>query len=131
MSVKMKQLMIIFKYIISSGLSFIIDISIFWLINNLFKNIILATIIARIVSSLVNYMINRNVVFKSNESRRKTVVQYYTLVLVQMLISAFSVDFIYTITKFAPSFIKIVVDSIIFVVNFLIQKYLIFKTIKC
>ena len=127
----MKQLMIIFKYIISSGLSFIIDISIFWLINNLFKNIILATIIARIVSSLVNYMINRNVVFKSNESRRKSVIQYYTLVLVQMLISAFSVDFIYTITKFTPSFIKIVVDSIIFVVNFLIQKYLIFKTIKC
>ena len=127
----MKQLMIIFKYIISSGLSFIIDISIFWLINNLFKNIILATIFARIVSSLVNYMINRNVVFKSNESRRKTVIQYYTLVLVQMLISAFSVDFIYTITKFAPIFIKIVVDSIIFVVNFLIQKYLIFKTIKC
>ena len=127
----MKQLMIIFKYIISSGLSFIIDISIFWLINNLFKNIILATIIARIVSSLVNYMINRNVVFKSNESRRKTVIQYYTLVLVQMLISAFSVDFIYTITKFAHSFNKIVVDSIIFVVNFLIQKYLIFKTIKC
>lgn len=123
----MKQVIIIFKYIMSSGLSFIIDISIFWLINTIFKNIILATIIARIISSLVNYIINRNVVFKSNLSRRKTIIQYYTLVLVQMLISAFSVDFIFSIIKFNPTIIKIMVDSIIFVVNFLIQKYLIFK----
>lgn len=123
----MKQVIIIFKYIMSSGLSFIIDISIFWLINTIFKNIILATIIARIISSLVNYIINRNIVFKSNLSRRKTIIQYYTLVLVQMLISAFSVDFIFSIIKFNPTIIKIMVDSIIFVVNFLIQKYLIFK----
>ncbi len=123
----MKQVIIIFKYIMSSGLSFIIDISIFGLINTIFKNIILATIIARIISSLVNYIINRNVVFKSNLSRRKTIIQYYTLVLVQMLISAFSVDFIFSIIKFNPTIIKIMVDSIIFVVNFLIQKYLIFK----
>lgn len=123
----MKQVIIIFKYIMSSGLSFIIDISIFWLINTIFKNIILATIIARIISSLVNYIININVVFKSNLSRRKTIIQYYTLVLVQMLISAFSVDFIFSIIKFNPTIIKIMVDSIIFVVNFLIQKYLIFK----
>lgn len=123
----MKQVIIIFKYIMSSGLSFIIDISIFGLINTIFKNIILATIIARIISSLVNYIINRNVVFKSNLSRRKTIIQYYTLVLVQMLISAFSVDFIFSIIKFNPTIIKIMVDSIIFVANFLIQKYLIFK----
>ena len=123
----MEKLIIIFKYIISSCLSFIVDISIFWLINTLLNNIIVATIIARIFSSFVNYLINRNIVFNSNTNKYKTLIQYLILVFVQMLVSAFSVDFIFKFIKINPTFIKILVDSTIFVVNYLIQKHFIFK----
>jgi len=118
------------KYILVAILSFLIDIGIFSLLNsflNFNKKIIVATIIARVVSSFINYLLNKNKVFESNEGKIKTIFKYYLLVIIQMFVSAFSVDFLYSLLKINATIIKIPVEFIIFICNYLIQKYIIFK----
>lgn len=118
------------KYIIVAGLSFLIDIVLFTIFNNIFsfnKQIIIATILARIVSSFINYLLNRDKVFKSNESKFKTIIKYYILVVIQMCVSAFVVDNLYEILNINATLIKVPVEFILFICNYLIQKLLIFK----
>lgn len=121
----------IIKYIFSAGTSFFLDLLIFTILNEfIFKNfsisIIVSTICARILSSLYNYFINSKYVFKSND--KKAIFKYYALVIIQMFVSAFSVQILNTIfAKMNDSLIKLFVDVIIFVVNYFIQKKVVFK----
>lgn len=116
------------KYIFVAGISFTIDIVFFNIFNIVFaKKIIIATILARIISSFINYLLNRDKVFKSDENNRKTIIKYYILVVVQMLISAFVVDNLYEMLEVNATLIKVPVEFILFVCNYLIQKLLIFK----
>ncbi len=114
------------KYVFVAGLSFIIDITLFTIFNVLFKNIILATIIARIISSLINYILNKDHVFLSKE--RKTIFKYYLLVIIQMLVSATLVNRVYSLITINPTIIKVPVELFLFLLNYFIQKYYIFKT---
>ena len=122
------------KYITVSIISFIIDIAFFNIILYVFINIdnkiIISTIIARIISSLINYLLNKNKVFNSKEKVFNTIIKYYGLVIIQMLISAFMVNFIYSKVSINPTIIKIPVEFIIFICNYLIQKVFIFKKDK-
>lgn len=117
------------KYLLVSVISFVIDITFFSVFNHLFVNqIIKNTIFARVISSTINYLLNKKQVFKSEESNIKTIIKYFSLVIIQMLISAFLVDNIYKIFKnINPTFIKIPIEFILFICNYLIQKILIFK----
>ncbi len=119
----------ILKYIFSSGTSFLLDIGVFTVLTLLLgkdtKAIFIATILARILSSLYNYFMNSRVVFKNKN--KQSFIYYYILVVVQMIISASLVSFIETYIKIFPTFIKIVVDIIIFIVNYIVQKEVIFK----
>ena len=119
----------ILKYIFSSGTSFLLDIGLFTVLTLLLgkdtKAIFIATILARILSSLYNYFMNSRVVFKNKN--KQSFIHYYILVVVQMIISASLVSFIETYIKIFPTFIKIVVDIIIFIVNYIVQKEVIFK----
>ena len=115
------------KYIMVAITSFIIDVTFFTIFNFLFHNIILATIMARIISSLINFLLNRDKVFKSLNKNKIMYVKYYTLVICQMLVSAFVVDNLVKIMPINATLIKIPVEFIIFICNYLIQKFFIFK----
>lgn len=114
-------------YVVVAILSFFIDISFFTIFNFLFSNIILATILARIISSLINFLLNRDKVFKSLNKNKIMYVKYYTLVICQMLVSAFVVDNLAKIMPINATLIKIPVEFIIFICNYLMQKFFIFK----
>lgn len=115
------------KYFFSSITSFILDIVLFIVfLNFIFINqIILCTIFARIISSIYNYLINKNLVFK--KANKSSLIKYYILAVTQMFVSALSVSAIYKFVIIAPVIIKIIVDFIIFVVNFIIQREWVFK----
>lgn len=122
------------KYIFSAGLSFVIDLVLFSIFSLVLKQyisayaIILSTFIARVISSFINYLLNGNMVFRSNNKvvENSTLIKYYILVVVQMCVSSFSVYFIYLLTHFNETLIKIPVDVLIFVVNYFVQKKFIF-----
>lgn len=135
MRLNRKELLKISKYILSSGTSFLIDLFLFTIFNYLLKNIfngeaiILATVIARIMSSLYNYFMNSRFVFKSYS--KSSIIKYYILVIVQMGFSAISVYLINRVlSNMNTTLLKFFVDIIIFVINYFVQRNLIFHN-KC
>lgn len=127
--VKGKKIGTFILYVIVSISSFIIDQLLFRLFRKLFSiEIVISTILARIVSSLYNYFLNRDKVFKSKETSYKTMLKYYLLVIVAMFLSGISVKLLNSIISIDESIIKMFVDSIIFIINYYVQKLFIFKT---
>lgn len=124
--------LIFLKYLLSSAISFIIDIGLYKILFNLLIKsianyaVMIATIGARIVSSLVNYKINKDTVFKS--SSRNSIIKYYILCIIQMMISAGTVSYIFQLLgQQHEVVIKIITDIILFFINFKIQKEWVFK----
>lgn len=87
----------------------------------------LATFIARALSSLLNYTINCKAVFRSKESPRRTIVRYYILCILQ---AASSYGGVYGLSLLwgqeRTLWIKIIVDSILFLFSFRIQQSWVF-----
>lgn len=121
------------KYIFSSLSAFIIDIILFSIFIKLFTNInlddktkiLLATISARVISSLYNFKINAKIVFKN--MTKSSYIKYTALVLIQMFVSAFGVTYFSKRIGIDLTWIKVVVDMVIFVVNFIVQREFVFK----
>ena len=122
-----------FKYALSGGLCMIIDLLLFTVFFALLKSrlsysVIMATICARIISSLINYFINRNFVFR--EKGISNIVKYYTLCICQMMLSGIIVQLLYSVSNLYATLIKLVVDIIIFIVNYEVQKRWVFRRRK-
>ena len=117
------------KYIFSAISSFLVDIVLFTLILTCIKNItnaiLISTILARIVSSLYNYLINSKLVFK--KMNKYSLFKYFFLVIIMMFVSGLTVDYLVELIKWNVTLVKIIVDAIIFVINFIIQREFIFK----
>ena len=87
----------------------------------------MATVIARIFSSYFNFTINKNFVFNGEKSIRKTIIKYYSLAIVQMILSAILVSAVWHIIFGSETIIKIVVDTILFFVSYQIQRRWVFR----
>lgn len=137
----------LFKYIVSSASSLIIDYIAFILFSRfvfkggfdlaatlsdvlpqsvtfLTEKLSLAYLAARVVSSIFNYILNSKVVFHT--SGKGTVVKYFSLVVVVAIIGSFFTELLISIG--IPSVIcKILVDLPLFVLNYFVQREFIFK----
>lgn len=119
----------IITYILFSSLSFVVDIVSFSVILFFLKDkIMISSYLARAISSIFNYIVNKNIVFKNNEKKNiKSMIMYFLLVIVNITISGTLVKKIYFFIHYNATFIKIVIDSLIFIINYFLQKYVIFK----
>ncbi len=119
----------ILTYLLSSGLSFVIDILSFAIFHFFTKNILLSSYLARLISSIVNYVVNKRFVFKNNVKRNyKALLEYFLLVVINITISGLLVNKVYNYLHFNATIIKVVIDSLIFIVNYFLQKLVIFKS---
>ena len=118
------------KYVMAAISSFVLDMLIFCFlltfsfINNDY-NILIYTIIARVISSIYNFITNSKLVFKN--SNKSSIIKYIILAVVQMIVSGLGVSFVAKYLKINVPVIKLMVDTIIFIVNFIIQREWIFK----
>lgn len=123
----------IFTYLLSSGLSFIVDIISFSIILYFIKDrfvdaILLSSYVARAISSVVNYIVNKKYVFKNEKKRNyKAFIEYFLLVIINITISGLLVTKVYNYIHLNATFIKVIIDSIIFIINYFLQKLVIFK----
>lgn len=122
------------KYSAVSIISCIIDVVIFKIflmtVNLNLKEttlIILATIFARIISSFINFLLNKKVTFNSNKKITNTIVKYYLLCIIQMIISGVLVSSLYNLTNGSEVIIKLIVDTILFFINYRVQRVFIFN----
>ena len=121
---------VIFKhmlsYIFSSGLSCVIDVSLYWLFLALGLHRAASNVIARAISSQVNYRMNKNIVFGKNGGKY-SMVKYYALCIVQGAISTGLVWWLPTVLPVSAGFIKIPVDVMLFVFSYMIQRDYVFN----
>ena len=122
-----------YKYIVSSVLSFLLDISAFWCLCRILKNmdlgirIVSATVLARIISAAFNILMNYVFVFESRKNFIFSSGKYVVLAICIMLLSALFVSKIAVlIPMFSPVLIKVCVDCLLFVLSFYMQKKYVF-----
>lgn len=128
---------LILKYVFSSACATITDLLVFYLFIKLFgaqlgtAAVLTATVVARVISSLVNYTVNRNVVFGGGKNEGLTILRYYALAIPVMLCSAGCVSLLGALfgTKFPVliTLIKMVVDTVLFLVTFRVQREWVFR----
>ena len=137
-SIRIYSLILI--YLFSSIGAAVIDAGAFFLFKTLlgpvatFLNFIPATFVAaflaRVISSLINYLINAKVVFEGNANKR-TLLRYYGLAIVQILISSgivFLFEHLLCLSSaLLSTLIKIVVDTVLFFFSFRIQHIWVFN----
>ena len=122
------------KYIFSAFFSFAVDIGLFYLLSLVLDGvfpqnyILAATAGARVVSSMFNFLLNRSAVFGTGS--KVSVFKYYILCIVQMLLSAFTVQYIHSLVKGGAVLIKLIVDLILFLLSFRIQQRWVFRPVK-
>ncbi len=128
---------LILKYTLSSGISSIVDLSLFTILCAAFRGkaegfdyIFAATAIARVVSATLNYFINLRVVFATGVSVKNSIWKYALLALVSLCLSGLLVRFIYPHFGGLEIFVKLPVDILIFFMNYVVQREIVFKVKK-
>ncbi len=125
---------IFIKFAISGFASFGIDLALFALFIWLWKDnaphlyIIFATCLARFISASFNYFINRKKVFKKGDER--SFIKYLILAGMIMSLSAGLVHYLFFLTGRGEMIIKGVVDSLLFLVGFVVQREWVFNKKK-
>lgn len=122
------------KFLLSALSSSVIDLALFTLFCSLLKRMdiffyaAVATILARIISAIYNYFVNYNFVFRSRSSLTKSSIKYFGLAIVQMCLSAGLVTGGISLFNGIPElYIKIVVDAILFLMSYWVQRVFVFK----
>jgi len=124
---------LIFKFLWSGIASAGCDFLLFLLLERLFAwlplrdQLLIATVGARLCSSAVNYTLNKNYVFGSKAPIKSTMIKYYTLCALQMAASYGGVFLLTSLLKLPAALSKLIVDSILFLISFQIQRELIFN----
>lgn len=129
-----------FKFASTSALSTLLDHALFnmldrWLVpsffrhvNPLFANTVLvSTVIARICSSLFNYRVNKDFVFKVKKNKH-SLPRYIILVILVMLASAFLVESLHVSLGMDQGIAKVLVDTVLFFINYRITKAWVFAS---
>ena len=130
---------VIFKFMFSSLLAFLVDTAMVWLLNLLFAatgvtaglgsspSLSISVIGARVVSSLVNFFVNRNVVFQNGESVRSTIFKYYALAICILLVKLGIMELFVNILCIPLLLAQIVCEICLFVVSYIVQRKFIFR----
>ncbi len=120
------------KFISASLSSSVVDLLFFWILVELLRPagmlyyIAAATVLARIVSAVFNYLVNSHAVFKKG-SGRKTAVKYFLLCAAQTGLSAVLVQGLFQLIGIPEIAVKIMVDIVLFLASFQIQRRWIFS----
>jgi len=127
--------LVLLKFVSSSLISFLVDYGSFILFLAIFgamtasnMAVFWAGIVSRVISSTVNYTINRLTVFKSDA--RFSTMRYYILCVVQMIISSGAVAGLNFFFRGGAPIFKIIVDSLLFLASFTIQREWVFAPRK-
>ncbi|MCR4618995.1 MAG: bifunctional glycosyltransferase family 2/GtrA family protein [Lachnospiraceae bacterium] len=93
--------------------------------------VLIATVVARIVSSIVNYFLNKNAVFESKTSVKKSMWKYYILCFAQMILAAagvFALSALFGGGEALEGLVyKPIVDVLLFLGSYQIQQRWVFR----
>jgi putative flippase GtrA len=125
---------------LSSFSSFVIDVALFTAVNILLSGtdvasairVFIATAVGRVISSIYNFLMNQRLVFKSKDNVASSAVKYFILAASQGIVSS-GLVYVFSYKVFnldggiLESAVKVVVDTMLFVVSFYVQRKWVFK----
>jgi putative flippase GtrA len=116
------------KFSVSSIIGFAVDISIFALLFIISSNVWVSTVFARVISGMVNFFLNDQVVFSGNKEQSWQIhaVKYSIVWLLLIVLSASMVSLISASNTTYVIAAKILIDLILFLVSFYLQKKYVF-----
>ncbi|OJV64006.1 MAG: hypothetical protein BGO41_07065 [Clostridiales bacterium 38-18] len=118
---------VILRYSLSAITSAIVDIGLFAVLTHLVGVIpLVATVLARLISGGFNFKVNQSLVFESKGKGAQELRKYTLLFFTQMMVSASLVQLITMLTG-TPVIAKILVDSMLFIMSYWIQRRFIFN----
>ena len=126
------------RYVVSSLLSFVLDNGLYHLLFSVFLGRLAASAVspaaqvcARVASSLFNFTMNDRFVFRNKSEHGKAFLKYYALCIPQTFVSTVCLTALVTALKIgAPglaTFVKILVETVLFFLSYFIQKKWVFK----
>ena len=127
-----------FRYIVSAVCSWLVDNGLYLLLMTLLGGRLAAAaastvsqISARVLSSLFNFTMNDRYVFRNGENHWKAFLKYYCLCIPQTLISVVCLTALVAGLKIGhpvlATLVKIVIELILFVISYYIQKKWVFS----
>jgi glycosyltransferase involved in cell wall biosynthesis len=116
------------RFAISSITASLIDMLVFSLCIIGSVNLGYSIIIARIISGNINLLINKNFVFHSNTNIAITCIKYWCLVLVLGMLAYTAIDALVSHNILSVFVAKILVESLLFLCSFTIQRDFIFHS---
>ena len=120
--------LVFIKFSFSSLLSFGLDIAFFAFFLSFLDSVFNATIMARVISGIFNFTINKNFVFQAAKTNKiwKESIGYFILWAFLAITSGITVSLSQIITTHMIIPFKILIDMILFLVAFYVQKNYIF-----
>ncbi|MFY9174990.1 MAG: glycosyltransferase [Peptococcia bacterium] len=122
------------KYSGSVLLSGIIDIIAFFVLNTIVlaaypaaTRLFASTALARLLSSICNFNVNRRLIFEAKDNILSSALRYYTVCVIQMLLSYGLVFAISLSWKVNESVIKLFVDFVLGTISYKLQLHWVFR----
>lgn len=122
--------LVFLRYGAVSLISFALDVLLFFLLITIYPSqIMVSTYGARLLSGSFNFFVNRSIVFKAEPKRTlvRHAIGYVALAFTIATLSGGGVYLSSVIFGFHPVVAKVIVDTLLFFVSFLTQRYLIFN----
>lgn len=124
------------KFSIAAMIAYLVDIGTFWLFEVWFGflpdefKVLVATVLSRILCSIATYILNKGAVFRSDAKQSGAVVRFLILSVAQLVASwllVWSLGALLGGSDVTNMLLKVVVDFVIFMVSFPIQRDWVFK----
>lgn len=113
------------RFMGASILAMVLDQFLFWLLCLVGIAIIPATALARVCSATVNFLLNKSFVFQLKECKGAAW-RYILLCVCVMIVSGLAVNGLAPLLGWHPTPVKIIVDTVLFFINYRIQKAWVF-----
>ncbi|MBQ9963964.1 MAG: bifunctional glycosyltransferase family 2/GtrA family protein [Clostridia bacterium] len=125
------------KFLAASLSSFVVDILAYTVLLALMHavtpsvkvetQIIVATYVARVLSGLFNFTVNKQTVFKSHGNTGKRLGRYALVSVIQVSLSAFATSGLFALLHWNATWLKLLVDTVLFLISFRVQRGWVFK----
>jgi len=122
----LKIYFVLFRFALLSLATYALDLSIFIILLHNGFGLFTCQLLSRTAGVLFNYPLVKKMVFHCDEDNRYPFFKYITLVIFNGAVSLVMINFFVAKYSFAPAMVKVLVESILFLANFAIERDFIF-----
>lgn len=119
---------VLFRFLLSSLTTALIDFIVFIICTGLGLKVLPSIILSRLVAGNYNFIVNKKIVFRSDSGYASSFLKYWMLVILLGSISYFGISSLVNYLNFNVLLAKAIIESILFVVSFAVQRILVFNS---